>query len=126
MIGTLVSVDQYLNVKLKGIKVADEKAHPQLSCMKNCFIRGSAVRFVNVNTTMNVCIFYKVLVLWIDTYRYLLRRWTQNCCKMRPEKKIPLDKRSLLSLHTYLFYVFCKYNKNFRICCLTLNNILHS
>eukprot|EP01035_Chromulina_nebulosa_P028505 gene28505-37631_t len=48
LIGTLISVDQYLNVKLKAIRVADEKAHPQLGCMKNCFIRGSAVRYIQI------------------------------------------------------------------------------
>lgn len=45
IIGTLVSVDQYLNVKLKQVKVVDSIAHPQLLSMKNCFIRGSAVRY---------------------------------------------------------------------------------
>jgi U6 snRNA-associated Sm-like protein LSm2 len=42
--GILLSVDQYLNVKLKQINVVDADAHPQLASMKNCFIRGSAVR----------------------------------------------------------------------------------
>ena len=45
LIGTLVSVDQYLNAKLKGIKAVNAEKHPQLVCMKNCFIRGSAIRF---------------------------------------------------------------------------------
>ena len=46
LIGTLVSVDQYLNAKLKNVKVVNAEKHPQLSCMKNCFIRGSAIRLV--------------------------------------------------------------------------------
>ncbi len=44
MTGLLVSVDQYLNVKLKNVNVVDAHNHPQLAAMKNCFIRGSAVR----------------------------------------------------------------------------------
>lgn len=43
--GVLVSVDQYLNVKLKNVSVVDPKSHPQLAAMKNCFIRGSVVRW---------------------------------------------------------------------------------
>lgn len=46
MIGLLVSVDQYLNVKLKNVSVVDSVSHPQLASMKTCFIRGSAVRQV--------------------------------------------------------------------------------
>jgi U6 snRNA-associated Sm-like protein LSm2 len=46
LIGTLVSVDQYLNAKLKSVKVVNADKHPQLGCIKNCFIRGSAIRFV--------------------------------------------------------------------------------
>lgn len=44
MTGVLVSVDQYLNVKLRDVSVINADAHPQLVSMKNCFIRGSAVR----------------------------------------------------------------------------------
>lgn len=43
--GLLVSVDQYLNVKLKDIQVVDTEKHPQLAALKSCFIRGSAVRY---------------------------------------------------------------------------------
>lgn len=46
MTGVLLSVDQYLNVKLKNVSVVNASAHPQLAAMKNCFIRGSAVRCV--------------------------------------------------------------------------------
>jgi U6 snRNA-associated Sm-like protein LSm2 len=45
MTGILLSVDQYLNVKLKNISVLDPNLHPQLAAMSNCFIRGSAVRY---------------------------------------------------------------------------------
>ena len=45
MTGVLLSVDQYLNVKLKNVAVVNASAHPQLAAMKNCFIRGSAVRY---------------------------------------------------------------------------------
>lgn len=44
IMGVLLSVDQYLNVKLKNVHVVNSEAHPQLATMKNCFIRGSAVR----------------------------------------------------------------------------------
>ena len=44
--GILLSVDQYLNVKLRDVNVANSDTHPQLASMKNCFIRGSAVRSV--------------------------------------------------------------------------------
>ncbi|PLW05305.1 hypothetical protein PCASD_24821 [Puccinia coronata f. sp. avenae] len=36
--GTLASVDQFLNLKLENIKMA----------VKNCFIRGSVVRYVQI------------------------------------------------------------------------------
>ena len=46
--GTLLSVDQYLNVKLANVNVVDTTSHPQLSAMKNCFIRGSVVRYIQI------------------------------------------------------------------------------
>ena len=46
MTGTLVSVDQYLNVKLKNVSVINAESHPQLAALKNCFIRGSTVRYL--------------------------------------------------------------------------------
>ncbi len=42
--GVLVSVDQYLNVKLKQIKVDEIEKHPQFYSLRNCFIRGSTIR----------------------------------------------------------------------------------
>ncbi|MDP2435352.1 MAG: U6 snRNA-associated Sm-like protein LSm2 [archaeon] len=46
--GTLSSVDQYLNIKLRDIKVLNEQTHPHLASVKNCFIRGSVVRYVHL------------------------------------------------------------------------------
>ncbi|KAL9112071.1 MAG: hypothetical protein Q9227_003691, partial [Pyrenula ochraceoflavens] len=48
--GTLKSVDQYLNIKLDDISVADELKYPHLSSVKNVFIRGSVVRYVYLPT----------------------------------------------------------------------------
>lgn len=42
--GQLVSVDQYLNVKLNSISVEDATRFPQLAALKNCFVRGSVIR----------------------------------------------------------------------------------
>lgn len=42
--GTLISVDQYLNVKLDNISVDEGVKYPQLGALKNCFIRGSVIR----------------------------------------------------------------------------------
>ncbi|KAJ3336212.1 U6 snRNA-associated Sm-like protein LSm2 [Gonapodya sp. JEL0774] len=46
--GTLVSVDQYLNIKLDGVSVQDEQKWPHMMAVKNCFIRGSVVRYVSL------------------------------------------------------------------------------
>lgn len=58
--GTLYAVDQFLNLKLRDIKVKDEDKYPHMvhnwvkndtyiqMCVKNCFIRGSVVRYVHV------------------------------------------------------------------------------
>lgn len=69
--GTLVSVDQFLNIKLDNIKVVDEARYPHMVrpsfyivcvmlcstflivehsqiTVKNCFIRGSVVRYVQL------------------------------------------------------------------------------
>lgn len=48
LIGTLISVDQFLNAKLKNVQVVNAEKHPQLACMKNCFIRGSAIRYIQL------------------------------------------------------------------------------
>jgi U6 snRNA-associated Sm-like protein LSm2 len=42
--GILLSVDQYLNIKLANLHVVDSEKYPQLNSLKNCFIRGSVVR----------------------------------------------------------------------------------
>ncbi|KAJ3185834.1 U6 snRNA-associated Sm-like protein LSm2 [Gaertneriomyces sp. JEL0708] len=46
--GTLVSVDQFLNIKLDNISVTDERKYPHMMSVKNCFIRGSVVRYVSL------------------------------------------------------------------------------
>lgn len=46
--GTLHSVDQYLNMKLTDITVSDTDRFPHMLSVKNCFIRGSVVRYVQL------------------------------------------------------------------------------
>ncbi|CAI2354758.1 unnamed protein product [Caenorhabditis sp. 36 PRJEB53466] len=46
--GTLHSVDQYLNMKLTDITVSDTDRFPHMISVKNCFIRGSVVRYVQL------------------------------------------------------------------------------
>jgi small nuclear ribonucleoprotein (snRNP)-like protein len=46
--GTLVSVDQFLNIRLDGITVSDEAKFPHLAALRTCFIRGSVVRYVQL------------------------------------------------------------------------------
>lgn len=46
--GTLHSVDQYLNMKLTDISVTDSERYPHMLSVKNCFIRGSVVRYVQL------------------------------------------------------------------------------
>mmetsp|Transcript_26451 Transcript_26451/g.57707 ORF Transcript_26451/g.57707 Transcript_26451/m.57707 type:complete len:94 (-) Transcript_26451:951-1232(-) len=46
--GTLHSVDQYLNIKLINTRVVNEAKHPHLKSVRNCFIRGSVVRYVQL------------------------------------------------------------------------------
>lgn len=47
--GTLHSVDQYLNIKLTTVQVVNRERYPQLTTLKNCLIRGSVVRYVQIN-----------------------------------------------------------------------------
>lgn len=46
--GVLKSVDQFLNIRLDNIRVVDEARHPHMMAVKNCFIRGSVVRYVQL------------------------------------------------------------------------------
>lgn len=46
--GTLHSVDQFLNIRLTNVRTADVKQHPYIMSVKNCFIRGSVVRYVGL------------------------------------------------------------------------------
>ncbi|KJE90360.1 snRNP core protein SMX5 [Capsaspora owczarzaki ATCC 30864] len=47
--GTLHSVDQFLNIKLLDISVAEPEKYPHMVSVKTCFIRGSVVRYVRLN-----------------------------------------------------------------------------
>ena len=47
--GDLEAVDQFLNMKLKNVKVLDEVNFPHLAALKNTFIRGSVVRYVHLS-----------------------------------------------------------------------------
>merc|ERR1711998_358213 len=46
--GTLHSVDQYLNFRLNNVHVVNEERFPHMLSVKNCFIRGSVVRYVHI------------------------------------------------------------------------------
>ena len=46
--GTLQSVDQYLNVKLTNVAIEEPDKYPNLVSLKNCFIRGSVVRYIHM------------------------------------------------------------------------------
>eukprot|EP01040_Poterioochromonas_malhamensis_P012135 gene12135-13268_t len=46
--GSLISVDQYLNVKLTAISIDNPQQFPQLAALKNCFIRGSVIRYIHI------------------------------------------------------------------------------
>ncbi|EZA49371.1 hypothetical protein HN011_003411 [Eciton burchellii] len=46
--GILHSVDQYLNIKLTDITVMEQEKYPHMLSVKNCFIRGSVVRYVQL------------------------------------------------------------------------------
>ncbi|KAL7067311.1 LSM domain-containing protein [Cryptosporidium serpentis] len=44
--GTLHSIDQYLNIKLNEISVNQNEQYVHMNSLKNCFIRGSVVRYI--------------------------------------------------------------------------------
>lgn len=46
--GTLQSVDQFMNIKIDKISIENEKQNPYLGTLKNCFIRGSVVRYIHL------------------------------------------------------------------------------
>jgi len=48
LLGVLHSVDQYLNIKLSTCSVLDSGKYPQLVGMQNAFVRGSVVRYVQL------------------------------------------------------------------------------
>lgn len=41
-------VRQYLNLKLENTRVVDEQRFPHLKSVRNCFVRGSVVRYVQL------------------------------------------------------------------------------
>ncbi|MGH0171018.1 UNVERIFIED_CONTAM: hypothetical protein FKN15_059942 [Acipenser sinensis] len=43
-----VDVGKYLNIKLTDISVTDPEKYPHMLSVKNCFIRGSVVRYVQL------------------------------------------------------------------------------
>ncbi|KAJ2784722.1 U6 snRNA-associated Sm-like protein LSm2 [Coemansia javaensis] len=47
--GVVESVDQFLNIKLRDIRVVDPERYPHMLSVKNCFIRGSVVRYVQLS-----------------------------------------------------------------------------
>jgi U6 snRNA-associated Sm-like protein LSm2 len=46
--GQLQSVDQYLNVKLTNVSVDNPEKYPHLVSLRNCFVRGSVVRYIHL------------------------------------------------------------------------------
>lgn len=46
--GQLQSVDQYLNVKLANVSIEEPEKYPHLVSLKNCFVRGSVVRYIHI------------------------------------------------------------------------------
>lgn len=46
--GKLVSVDQYLNIKLDPVQVVQEGQHPQFMSIVDCFIRGPVIRYISM------------------------------------------------------------------------------
>ncbi|ONH68295.1 U6 snRNA-associated Sm-like protein LSm2, partial [Cyberlindnera fabianii] len=47
--GTLKTADQFFNLKLDNVSVANESKFPHLSSVKSIFIRGSTVRYVQIS-----------------------------------------------------------------------------
>ncbi len=47
--GTLVFVDQQMNVSLKDIRIEDPETYPYLLAIKNIFLRGSIIRYMHMN-----------------------------------------------------------------------------
>jgi len=46
--GTVHSIDQYLNIKLNKIQVKDPELYPHMLSVRNCFVRGSVVRYIQL------------------------------------------------------------------------------
>lgn len=48
IVGTLVSIDQYLNLKLDNIQT-DTTKYPQFIALKSLFLRGTNIRYIHLN-----------------------------------------------------------------------------
>ncbi|CAD7929219.1 unnamed protein product [Amoebophrya sp. A120] len=46
--GQIVAVDQFLNIRLNQVTCSDPDKFPYLLSLKNCFIRGSTLRYVHL------------------------------------------------------------------------------
>ena len=94
--GTLHSVDQYLNIKLTDISVTDPDKYPHMLSVKNCFIRGSVVRWAHSYLISLSLIFSFVS----DMSSCLVTRLTPTSFKMpqgRRRPKVNSDLRRMLS-----------------------------
>lgn len=49
--GKLLSVDQYLNLKLGDVEIVEKDKFPQLLSVSTTFVRGTVVRYVHVPPT---------------------------------------------------------------------------
>lgn len=91
--GVLLSVDQYLNVKLKNVSVVNASAHPQLAAMKNCFIRGSAVRYAFIIRLFTIsCRKFSYTIFCADISKSLQVKWILSCFRMPQGKRTHRDK----------------------------------
>lgn len=88
MCGTLSSVDQYLNLKLKEVTVNDGEKHPHMVNMELGILVGVEF-FINSPIYSFSCRWAIVSseVPLFDTFSCLLMRSIRNCCKMLHEMK---------------------------------------
>ena len=108
--GVLLSVDQYLNVKLKQVNVVNSESHPQLASMKNCFIRGSAVRYGFVfflTVFSDIFVYCNIFSNNTGTSKFLEVKLILSCFKMPLERKTHLDK-DIITLNQYVVCVIVK------------------
>ena len=97
--GTLHSVDQYLNIKLTDISVTDPDKYPHMLSVKNCFIRGSVVRWAKGQSHPLSSVLI-ILCFVSDMSSCLVTRLTLTSFKMpqgRRRPKVNSDLRRMLS-----------------------------